>query len=216
MSGNLFAAGAVPGFGHNGGPPMLMDQQAYVGDAEQRVFGWFLNQVSRIENEVFETVYPDIRYRELVPVDDGGDPWVQSIVYFSSDRVGQARWQHAGAQDVPMVNLVRNQFATTVQMAAVGYGYNEEELAIAARLGQNLTTDKADAARRAAEEFIDRVAMFGDSTVGYTGPINNASVTSGTAQAGVGGVTWALKTPDEVLRDVNAALTGIWTGSIGT
>jgi hypothetical protein len=218
MSGNLFAAGAsVPGYGHNGGPPMLMDQQGFVGDAEQRVFGWFLNQISRIEGEVFETIYPDVRYRELVPIETGGDPWVQSIVYFSTDHAGQARWQHAGAQDVPMVNLVRNQFATTVQMASIGYGYNEEELAIAARLNQNLANDKADAARRAAEEFIDRVAMFGDATVGYTGLINNASVTAGSAaNDGTGPSTlWSAKTPDLILRDINAALTGVWTGSLG-
>lgn len=215
-----FPLGAAPRppaqMGHNGGPPMVMDGSFLgISDAEQRVWAFFNNQITRIENEVFETIYPNIRYPQLVPVDTTGGPWLQSVTYFSTDRMGQAQWFHAGAQDVPLVGMTRNQYATTVQMAAIGYGYNEEELAVATSMGMNLTSDKADACRRAAEEFIDRVVLFGDTTMGFTGLTNAASVASGNAAADGAGsaTTWSSKTADQILRDVNAALAGIWTAS---
>lgn len=217
MSGSLYA-GAHGGFGHNGGPAMFQDQQALL-DAEQRVWSFFINQAAYLERETFEIRYPDIRYPELVPVDTSAPEWTQTVVYFSGDKIGQAEWFHAGAHDVPMVERTRNQFQTTVQMAAIGYGYNTEELVNYALLGRNLTTDKSADARRAAEEFIDRVALFGDVQMGYLGLLNQTSVTNGSA-AGVGSLNgatnsplWANKTPDQILADVNGVITGIWTGS---
>jgi hypothetical protein len=212
---NALTAGHAPAtMGHNGGPPMAMDAASLLGfnDAEQRVWSYFLNQIHRIETEVFEIEYPDIRYADLIPVDTAGGEWLQAITYFSTDRVGAAQWFHAGAQDVPLVGMTKNAFATSVQLAAIGYGYNEEELAIATQLGQNLTADKAQICRRAAEEFIDRVAFNGDTTMGFQGLLNYSGITSSTVAA-----AWDVGTTtgDMILADVNAALTGMWTASSG-
>lgn len=188
-----------------------------MNDAEQRVWNYFVSQVARIENDVFEIEYPDIIYPQLVPVDSTGDQWTQVVTYYSSDSVGQAQWFHADAHDVPLVSDTKNAASATVQMAAIGYRYNEEELAVSSRLGRNLTTDRANTARRAAEEFIERIAFFGDSTMGFTGLTNNASVTAGSVAAdGTGSTTtWATKTGDQIIRDINAALSGIYTSSYG-
>lgn len=180
-------------------------------DAEQAVWNFFVSQVSYIERQVYQIQYPNIRYPGLIPVDTSADRWAQTVTYFSQDRIGSANWFAANAQDVPLVETTRNQFATTVHMAAVGYGYNDEEIAIAARLGLNLTVDKANIARRAAEEFIDQVALFGDATAGFTGLINAPGVTTVTAPNGASASPlWSTKTPNEILADVNNALLGIY------
>lgn len=214
MYGTQTAGHSPAPLGHNGGPRMAMDAAQLLGfnDAEQRVWSFFLNQVTRIETEVFKIRYPDIRYQTLVPVDTSGGEWMQSVTYYATDRVGQAAWFHAGAQDIPLVGLTKNIFATTVQTAGVGYGYNEEELAIAAQLGQNLTADKAEVCRRAAEEFIDRVALTGDSTMGFQGLFNYSGITTASAAA-----AWDVgsTTSDSILNDVNALLTGMYTASSG-
>jgi len=102
-------------------------------------------------------------------------------------------------------------------MAAIGYGYTLEELGTAQLLGMNLSADKASAARRAAEEKIDQVAFVGDAAKGFTGLVNAATPTATTAPAdGTGSATtFASKTPDQVLRDINGQLTGIFTGTVG-
>jgi hypothetical protein len=101
-------------------------------------------------------------------------------------------------------------------MAGIGYYYTLEELGVAMQIpGYALTAERGDAARRAYEEFMDRVAFFGDTTKNWTGLTNDANVTAGSAIAdGTGSsALWTTKTADQIIRDVNQILTGIYTGS---
>jgi len=186
-------------------------------DAQQAAMSFLIRQASLIEPTVYAMRYQDIQYPSLIPVDTSAPEWIQSVTYFSMDSVGQAQWFSGLAHDVPKVELTREKFETTVSMAAIGYGYTLEELGTAQLLGMNLTADKASAARRVAEEKIEQVAFVGDAGKGFTGLVNNSSVTASTAPAdGTGSATtFASKTPDFVLRDINGVLTGIFTGTVG-
>lgn len=186
-------------------------------DAQQLAMSFLIRQAALIEPTVYAIRYQDIQYPNLIPVDTSAPEWIQSVTYFSMDGVGAAQWFNGNAQDIPKVELTREKFETGVSMAAIGYGYNLEELGTAQLLGMNLTADKASIARRVAEEKIDAVAFVGDAVKGYTGLVNSATPTATTAPAdGVGSATtFATKTPDQVLRDVNGQLTGIFTGTLG-
>lgn len=181
----------------------------------QAAMAFALSQASRINATVYQTRYPAIRYRGLVPVDTTGPEWVKSITYFSLDGVGRAEWMNAGSDDVPHAELVRAKTEATVQMAAIGYGYNLEELSQAQMLGIDLQPRKGQAARRASEEKIDEVAFFGDTQKGFFGITNQPGVTAGDVAAnGTGSSTeWADKTPGQIMGDVNALITGVFTGS---
>ncbi len=186
-------------------------------DAQQVAMSFLIRQASLIEPTVYAIRYQDIQYAQLIPVDTSAPEWIQSVTYFSMDAVGQAQWFNGNAHDVPKVELTREKFETTVSMAAIGYGYNLEELGTAQLLGMNLSADKASTARRVAEEKIDTVAFVGDAAKGYTGLVNSATPTATTAPAdGTGSATtFASKTPDQILRDINGQLTGIFTGTLG-
>ena len=80
----------------------------------------------------------------------------------------------------------------------------------------NLTTERADAARRAYEEFMERIAFIGDATKDWTGLINDEAVTAGNALAdGTGSsALWTAKADADLMaRDINSILTGIYTAS---
>ncbi|WP_426235853.1 DUF2184 domain-containing protein [Pararhizobium sp. DWP1-1-3] len=188
-----------------------------VNDAQQVAMSFLIRQASLIEPTVYAIRYQDIQYAQLIPVDTSAPEWIQSVTYFSMDAVGQAQWFNGNAQDVPKVELTREKFETTVSMAALGYGYNLEELGTAQLLGMNLSSDKASSARRIAEEKIDSVAFVGDAAKGYSGLVNASTPTATTAPAdGTGSATtFASKTPDQILRDINGQLTGIFTGTLG-
>lgn len=189
----------------------------HMNDAQQVAMSFLIRQASLIEPTVYAIRYQDIQYAQLIPVDTSAPEWIQSVTYFSMDAVGQAAWFNGNAQDVPKVELTREKFETTVSMAAIGYGYNLEELGTAQLLGMNLSADKASTARRVAEEKIDTVAFVGDAAKGYTGLVNSSTPTATTAPAdGTGSATtFASKTPDQILRDINGQLTGIFTGTLG-
>jgi hypothetical protein len=186
-------------------------------DAQQLGLSFLIRQASLIEPTVYAMRYQEIQYQSLIPVDTSAPEWIQSVTYFSMDGIGQAQWFSGLAHDVPKVELTREKFETSVSMAAIGYGYTLEELGTAQLLNMNLSADKATLARRVAEEKIDAVAFAGDATKGFTGLVNASTPTATTAPAdGTGSATtFVSKTPDQILRDINGQLTGIFTGTLG-
>lgn len=186
-------------------------------DAQQRSMNFLISQQSIIEPTVYQMRYQEIQYPNLIPVDTSAPEWINSVTYFSMDGVGQAQWFSGKAHDMPNVDLSREKFETGVHMAGIGYGYDLEELGKAQLIGMNLTGDKASLARRVSEEKIDQVAFGGDTAKGFTGLVNASTPTATTAPAdGTGSATtFASKTPDQVLRDINAQLTGMFTGTLG-
>ena len=191
-------------------------------DAQQSALNFLVSQLSVIEPQVYRIQYPDIQYPNLIPVDTSGNEWAKSVTFFSQDEVGQADWFHHMANDVPLADVTREKHEVGIEMAAIGYHYTLEELGQMAMVpGTNLPTDRASAARRAYEEFVDGIALRGqpnanNTAKGWKGLINEPSVTVTTVQADGNGnsTTWSNKTGDQIIRDVNAGITGVYTESL--
>ena len=171
---------------------------------------FLVSQAHRIESEVYRIEYPDIQYPMLVPVDMSAGMWAKGITYFSQDSFGRADFLANRANDIPLADITRSMHETAIEAGTIGYDYTEEELAQASMLGLNLTSDKAESARRAAEEMIDRLTLYGDTDHGWSGLLNNANVQKSSATEKW---TAAGKTPDEIIKDVNDLLTGVWDSS---
>ena len=184
-----------------------------VFDSAQQALSFLMPQLAYIEPQVYAVRYPEIRYPGLVPVDTSAKAWAPSVMYFSGDLVGEAKWANSAAGDVPMADITRNQFATPVHMATIGYEWNDEELAQAKMLGIPLGADKAIAARKVAERMIDRVAMEGDAEKGFTGLFNNPNVSVVAVPTVAGNTAWTTKTPAQILADANGILSGVYVGS---
>ena len=188
----------------------------YSRDAQQSNYNFVVQQTTMIEQTIVKMQYPDVQYPDLIPVDGGGNEWVKSITYYSQDMMGRADWFHHTALDVPLAELTREKFERGIEMAAIGYRWTIEEVASAINTpGLNLTADKATACRRASDEMIDDVALRGAPAKNMQGLINNSLIAATTAPAdGTGSsTTWASKTNDQIIRDMNNALMGIATGT---
>lgn len=173
----------------------------------QAALGFVESQTAHIEAAVYAMRYPDILYPGLVPVDVSANPMAKTVTYYSSDKFGAAGWINGNADDVPLAGTEMAKYETEVHTAGIGYGYGWEEVQHAQALGANLTADDAMAARRAYEEFVDNIAMVGDTTKGWTGLLNNASVPTVAPATG----NWPAATADEILADINAAITSVHT-----
>ncbi len=181
----------------------------------QAALGFLVSQVSSIESEVYAIRYADIQYPRLVPVDTSAYPWAKTVTYFTTDGVGQADWMNGDAGDMPFAELSRSRYETTVESAKIGYRFSLEEVNQAMMIpGMDLPADKAAAARRAADELVERVAISGDSRKGFLGLINQTLVPQTAVPNGASGSPlWANKTPAEILADVNNALVGAWAAT---
>jgi hypothetical protein len=165
--------------------------------------GFVVSQTSHIEAAVNATVYPDIQYPTLIPVDTSAHPFAKSVTYYSSDKVGAADWINGNADDVPLASGTLSKHETMVHTAGIGYAYGWEEIEHAPMLGIDLPNDDAMAARRAYEEMVDRVALEGDARKGFEGLFDYTGVPVQPATNG----GWAAETNEDlILDDVNAAL----------
>jgi hypothetical protein len=182
----------------------------------QQAYSFLVQQATHIETQVYQTQYPDIQYARLVPVDTSANEWARTVTFFSQDKVGQAQWFHAASNDMPRADIMKSKFEHGIYMAGIGYGYDLEELGAAQLIpGTNLTADRGMAARRAYEEFMDRIVLHGDSEKNMEGLIDYAGITAVTASLSSGSkMDWRDKTADEILKDVNDLLMGIYTTSL--
>lgn len=188
----------------------------------QAGLGFLTNQAYVINARVYRTQFPELNYNELVFVDTAAPEWALGATTFVAQGVGKAEWGTGFADDMPLADVERDRSDVRFRFAHVGYEYNIEELGIAQQLGVPLQGDKALAARRAYNEFMWNVALFGSTTKGMNGLANQPGAVSGLAPAdGTGAVTtWfdaggnATKTPAQIVRDFNGMLTGIYTGSL--
>ena len=178
----------------------------------QAALGFVTSQTSYIERQVNEVVYPDIQYPGLIPVDTSAPEWIKSVTYYSSDKIGKADWINGNSDDIPLASTERSKFETSVHMAGIGYGYGLEEISQAQMMGIALTADDANAARRAYEEMVDRVALAGDASKGFSGLFSFPGVTAGSAVTG----NWSTASADQILADVNTSLTVQAAGTMFT
>lgn len=194
---------------------MTVQSMQQFNDAMQASLGFAVKQTSHIEAGVYRFKYPELDYASLVPVDTSAGEFVKSVTYYSMDGAGAAKWLNGNGKDVPVVGMQMNQHETAVHSAGIGYSYGYEEVNQARLLGIPLDGEKARIARRAYEEMVYDIAFNGDADKGFEGLYSYTGVPAASVAAdGTGSATtWATKTPDQIVRDVNAGLIGIQTAT---
>jgi hypothetical protein len=192
---------------------------AFLSDA-QVGYAFLTPQLYRIETEVYMTRYPSFDINRFMTVDSSGDMWDVGTLVYSMDQVGEAQYLAGAAFDMPYASAKMSQAVKPFHLAGIGYEWNTQELQRAAKLGRSLSSDKAAAAKLGADRFIYGIAMTGKTPGGVaekggTGFVNNASAPSAqVANDGTGpSRLWSAKTPDQILRDINEALTAVETGT---
>ena len=176
-------------------------------------------QLFRIETQVYLRKYPNADLTGIIPVNTDGDMWDVGTVFYSMDQAGRAEFLSGKGFDMPYASTLMEQNSRSYHLAGIGYEWSTQELMRAARLGRALTSDKADAARKAAQFFKRSVAMTGKtpgaatSEKGWTGLVNDPNIPAANVAADGAGATtaWANKTPDQISRDIWAAVNAVET-----
>lgn len=182
---------------------------------DQQAMGFLVSQTSSIESQVVEIQYPDIQYSQLIPVDTSANEWAKSVTYYSVDKTGKAGWFAARAKDIHVADVDRAKHEVGIEMADIGYRYDLEELGQAMMIpGTNLSADRAAAALRAYEEFVDDVALRGKGEKAMFGIMNYPGITTVLAGIQSGHTTWDQKDVDAISKDINDALTGVYVASL--
>lgn len=161
------------------------------------------NQRNHIETEVNRTIFPEVVYPDLVPVDNSAPEWSKTITFRTAETYGQAGWINGNANDIPTAGNKYGESQSAIHMAGIGYTFGYEEVQASLAQGVNLQNDDAIAARETYERFVDKVAIAGDAEKGMQGLINTSGVTLESSAK-----TFLTSTEDEILAAVNKLISG--------
>jgi hypothetical protein len=175
--------------------------------------GLFLErQLEYIRPQIFEVAYADIKYPTLLPVTSEAGQGAQTFTYRIMDSTGEFKLLADAADDLPRSDISQVEKSINIRSFGGSFGYTVQELRAAQKANIALEQRRAAAVRRAYEEKVEAVAMFGESTVGLAGFFNNSTVDVIAANYWFTGTT-ASGTSQEMLELLNYGVSAIINAS---
>lgn len=195
-----------------GGAPMTMDAAGIASG------GAFLVSELEKRDTLLRKPLDNFTYPRDININTGGG-WVdyvsaQSIAYGITGGSGSGLIHAGGANGIPLVSASVEKGLYKAHIFAAGLRVMFVEMQKAAQIGRSLDQMLTDGLRRAYDKHMDQNVYTGIAEYGTTGLLNDPEATETAVAAGAAGSTaWAKKTPDEILTDVNAALTANWAAA---
>lgn len=152
--------------------------------------------------------------RDIVIKTGGG--WVDyvsamSVAYGITGGSGSSPVQAGGANGLPIVQASVDKGIYKAHTFAIALRVMFQDMQRANFIGRSLDQLLQDGVRMAHDKHQDENVYVGLEEYGTTGLINNPNATESTVADGASGNgNWATKTPAEILKDVNTALTATW------
>lgn len=193
------------------GPSLAFEQNEesrWRSDANESLV--FARQLQYVYTREYNAKYPALKARTMIPVNtEGGDN--ESFLYRGYQMVGQAKFIDDKSHDFPRVSVNGAEQAGVYQSFGASWDFSDDQLGRSRLLGRQLDVVKADAARLACDQFLDKIAVVGGG--GLYGIANAPGVSS---VSGLNG-DWndPATTNDEIVADIAKATGEIVIGSQG-
>lgn len=178
-------------------------------DAGETFF--FARELEYIKSKSYDIEFPEMKAFKHIPISTEAGEGSQVITYAQFEETGLARVIDSYADDLPRADIRGKEYSSPVKSIGVSYGYSVQEVRSAIYVGRSLTQRQANAARRANDQYINRLAWFGDNNYRILGLINNTNIPANFVPNDGSGATtqWVNKTPDQILRDLNQVTNSI-------
>lgn len=172
-------------------------------DSNESVF--FNRELAYVKAKSYDAKYAELKGLSLIPISTEAGAGVNEIIFHQYRGVGFAKVIADYAKDFPRVDIYGEEKAVKVKGIGDSYGYSIKEIRASQRTGKNLDQRRAITARRAHDEMMNRMALKSNVADGTFGLLDFPGITEVTLQADgtSSSKTWASKTPDQIVRDIN-------------
>lgn len=185
-------------------------------DSAESIF--FTRELTKVQARSYDVLYPELKGRMFLFVDNADmSPGDEVGIYETYDSFGMAQWISSNAKDLPRVDVKGSETTYRVYSFGNSYGYTLTEILKAQATGKPLEQRRVNAARAVAEQFIDDVMLSGSTTKNILGIANQTNALDYAApnNAANTSATWANKSGDEILKDMNGMIQKITQTSKG-
>ena len=178
-------------------------------DSNESAF--FNRELTFVKSKSYDAKLAELKGLKLIPISTEAGAGVSEIAYRQYRGVGFAKVIAAYAKDFPRVDVYGEEKSVKVKGIGDSYGYSIKEIRASQRAGKNLDQRRAITARRAHDEQMNKMALKSDPVNGTNGLLDYPGITEVTLQSdGTGSSkTWASKTPDQIVRDINDMITAV-------
>ena len=173
-------------------------------------------ELEKVDEQILEPLSGTDWPRDMPVVTGGGlvDSIASVDVTYASSGQEDDNLFYDAYNDIPVIQAdLSKQIARTFNFAEyMAFSVMEDEKM--RKIGRDPIDFLNKGIRLHCDKVIDRNVYLGFRKVASTGLCNNPAVMRSSARAGAGGqTTWRTKTADEILNDINSALSAVWTAN---
>lgn len=188
--------------------------------AMDSTLSYFVNQLDNFDPKLHEPLLAvtwgrDIQLRGNVSLANESTSFTRSTFGGPGTQSAQGKpFISTNTTSLPGVSVNGERIVTPLRPLAREIGFTTIELQRSQLLGQPIDVQQMNALNQLYQLETDAMVYVGDADVGAHGLLNSPLVTASAVVNGASGSPlWINKTPDEILADVNSALTATWLAS---
>ena len=210
-----YNAGVIGGKSTASGP---MNGVPVMDEAGIASGGAFLTSELEKRDTLIRKPLTSFTYPRDIVIQTGGG-WVDyvsalAVAYGITGGAGQSPVTAGGANGIPIVQASVDKGVFKAHTFAAALRVMFQDMQRANYIGRSLDNLLQDGVRLTYDKHMDANTYVGFTEYGTTGLVNNPNATE-TAAAGNGASSgestkWADKTPAQILKDINDALTAVW------
>jgi len=181
---------------------------------------YYVNQLDNLDKKLYEPLYAttwgrDIKLRTGISMANESTSFIRSTLGSVGSQSATGKpWLAPNSTTLPGVSVNGERIVLPLRLLGQEVSYSSVELERSQLLGQPIDQQKFDGLNILYQMSTDEMVYVGDTAVGATGLLNSDLVVSGSVANGAAGTsTWATKTPDEILADVNTLVEAAWAAS---
>jgi hypothetical protein len=161
-------------------------------------------ELESIDKRIYEVLHQPMSATRLIPVAARASIGDHKYTYYMEELTGMAQIVANGADDLPIANAFKTQYSSTIVQIAIATIYTERDLYAQRAKGIPVESTLMDAAVQGVRRRINQLAFTGDVSSGTTGWLTNPDINKAVVPNGAAGTaTWATKTNDEIIKDLN-------------
>ena len=189
--------------------PSVMSRRLVANDA----YTFLMKELEKVDEAILEPLAATEWPRDMPVVTGGGllENIASIDVTYASTGSDDDNLIFDAANDIPVIQADMSKSVARCYTFAEYMAFNVVEREKMMGIGRDPETFLNKGIRLHCDKVIDRNVYKGFAKVSSTGLVNNPNITRISADTGAGGSShWADKTADEILADINKAISTLW------
>ena len=188
--------------GFVGNPQMNFDSADDAG-----VF--FAQELDIVKSKTYDKVYPEMTALATFPITHELPEGAETFTYYSYEKTGIAKIINNYSTDLPRADVKGKPTHGDIKSVGNSYGYSVQDMRASRMVGKNLDARRADAARYAHDNTVNKIAWAGDKENGLMGILtvdNNVPIYTLSQVGDENKTEFSAKDCDQILADFSGAI----------